>query len=119
VRGMGDATTGGMRLSLLRKLVVGVAMAVALGGSSACTVAELPPPQSSDGYDPQFYDGYVVYYDDIGRPYYYVDGTQVWLSVSSPAYGSLLNYWRVHRAGYPRWYSYYGYRYRGYRYSGH
>ncbi len=105
-----------MNTFLLRKLAVVAALALAPAGSTACTVEELPPPGYEADYEPQYYDGYVVYYDDVGRPYYYMDGSVVWVSPGSPYYHPLVGYWRLHARGYHRWYAYRGYRYRGYRY---
>ena len=84
------------------------------GVASACYVEPLPPPAYADGYQPQFYDGYVVYYDDVGRPFYHVDGVAVWVPATSPLYIGLVNHWRAYRPAYGRWYANHGYRYRDY-----
>ena len=69
-----------------------------------------------DGYVPAYYDGYVVYYDDYGRPYYYgPNGVAIWVDAGSPHYWGLVQHWRVYGHAYPRWYAHYGARYRGYR----
>jgi hypothetical protein len=84
--------------------------------------AELPPPAYGVGderYEPQYYDGYVVYYDDYGRPYYYAEGRPVWVRPSSPVYVGLVDHWRVYRPAYHRWYGHYGHRYRTYRSHAH
>ena len=68
------------------------------------------------GYEPAYYDGYLVYYDSDGRPFYYdPGGAVVWIEPTSPYYGGLVNHYRVYGRAYPRWYQSYGYRYRGYR----
>lgn len=97
-------------------LVAMMAIGVAAGGAgaSACYVEEGPPPVYG-GYDPQYYDGYVVYYDAVGRPYYYVNGAVFWVPPGSPFYVGLVDHWRFHRAEYYRWYGAHGYRYRAYR----
>jgi hypothetical protein len=100
----------------LRSLAVATVMAIAPVGSSACTVAEVPPPEFAYGYEPQYYDGYVVYYDDVGRPYYYEDGAVVVVPAASSYYVGLVQYGRLHRPEYRRWYADYGWRYRGYHY---
>jgi hypothetical protein len=97
--------------SLLAALVVGSAAI----GSAACYVEEEGPPAAYADYQPQYYDGYVVYYDGVGRPYYYVNGGVYWVPPGSPFYFGLVNHWRYHRDAYSRWYGYHGYRYRGYR----
>ena len=107
----------GMRI---RSFVVAAAVAGLMPMSSGCYVEEdAPPPEYVEGYQPMFYDGYVVYYDDVGRPYYYADGALVWVPAASPLYIGLVNHWRVYGPAYHRWYAHYGYRYRGYyRYRG-
>ncbi len=92
---------------------------------SACYVEPAPPPAVAvappvvaEGYDPQYYDGYVVYYDAVGRPFYYVGGAVVWVPPTSPFYIGLTDHWRGHRAEYARWHERYGARYRGYRDNG-
>jgi len=74
-----------------------------------------PEPVVAEGYTPQYYDGYVVYYDGVGRPFYYVNGAQVWIPESSPYYAGYVNYWRQYGVAYNRWYASYGARYRYYR----
>ena len=84
------------------------------------TAAPAPAPvadsYSSDGYEPAYYDGYMVYYDDGGRPYYYDNGgAVVWVAASSPYYIGLTNHWHVYGAHYHTWYAHTGYRAHGYR----
>jgi hypothetical protein len=81
---------------------------------SACYVAEVSTPAYVDGYQPQFYEGYVVYYDQLGRPYYYSSGVPYWVPVTSPVYVGLVNHWHVYGPAYGHWYARYGYRSRGY-----
>jgi hypothetical protein len=97
-------------------LVVALSTALIPTGS-ACYVEGPEVPVHGDGYDPQFYDGYVVYYDDVGRPFYYTDGAAVWVPVGSPFYAGLVNHWRMHRPAYNSWHAHYGNRYRTYRSS--
>lgn len=96
---------------VLAALLVGSAAV----GSAACYVEDEGPPPAYGEYQPQYYDGYVVYYDGVGRPYYYVNGAVYWVPPGSPFYVGLVNHWRVHRDGYARWYGHHGYRYRAYR----
>jgi hypothetical protein len=90
-----------------------LALAVASSGAllSGCVVEEVPPP--AYGYEPMLYDGYVVYYDDVGRPYYYVNGAVVWVPPSAPTYAVLVGHWHRYGPAYHRWVAHYGYRYRG------
>ena len=81
----------------------------AQAGTSTLTSAEV------DEYPPAYYDGYVVYYDGVGRPYYYDRGLVVWVPQSSPHYGGLVNHWHVYGRSYGNWNAHHGERYRGYR----
>jgi hypothetical protein len=99
-----------------------IALALTL---SACFVEARPPSVAvgagggvavgTDYYEPLYYDGYVVYYDAVGRPYHYLNGAVVWIAPSYPYYGYYVRHWRLHRARYHRWYRHRGYRYRRYR----
>jgi len=87
---------------------------------TGCYEEDAPPAYYVEGgYEPQYYDGYIVYYDDVGRPYYYADGAAVWVPVGSPYYGVYVNHWRLYGPQYRVWYGSYGYRYRYYRPYGH
>jgi hypothetical protein len=101
----------------LRTFLTVMLLAVSALGASGCYVEEAPPPAYyvEGGYEPQYYDGYIVYYDDYGRPYYYADGVAVWVPVTSPYYAVYVNHWRLYGPQYRVWYGTYGYRYRGYR----
>ena len=72
-------------------------------------------PAAVEGYQPQYYDGYVVYYDDVGRPFYYLNGAAVFIPEASPYYAGYVNYYRTYGVGYRRWYAGYGARYRTWR----
>ena len=104
-----------------RSLVPAAALlACVCGALPACYVEPEPVTVSSgvyagDGYEPAYYDGYLVYYDSVGRPFYYNRGAVVWVSPGSPYYGGLVNHYRLYGPAYHRWYGHYGYGYRGYR----
>jgi hypothetical protein len=70
---------------------------------------------AGDGYEPSYYDGYVVYYDSLGRPFYYNGTAQIYVAPTSPYYPGLVDHWHVYGPAYGRWYNHYGYRYRSYR----
>ena len=97
-----------------RSTALAATLAVVAAGS-ACYVEEVPPPVYAYGYEPAYYDGYVVYYDDVGRPYYYADGAAVWIGPGVPEYPRLVAHWRAYGPAYHHWYVHDGYRYRGYR----
>lgn len=68
-----------------------------------------------DGYEPAYYDGYVVYYDDVGHPYYYDRDRVVYVSPRSTYYVGLVNHYHVYGPRYRVWYGHGGYRYHTYR----
>jgi hypothetical protein len=82
-----------------------------------CYADAEPPVYASGGvqYQPQYYDGYVVYYNEGGQPYYYNGGSVYWVPSSSPYYNVYVNHWRTYGVGYRGWYGRYGARYRGWR----
>jgi hypothetical protein len=96
---------------------------LAIGGVMSGCYAEaegtIPPPQYEYGYAPVYYDGYVVYYDDAGRPYYYVNGGVRYVAETSPLYLGLVAHWRAFGPRYHDWHVHAGERYRGYRFHGH
>ncbi len=102
----------------LQARFLALATLVATSGvlGAGCYVEAGPPPAYVDGYDPMFYDGYVVYYDGVGRPYYYVRGGVVWISPAVPEYGRYVSHWHQYHPTYHTWYADHGYRYRDYRY---
>ena len=94
-----------------------LALAVAAGAAlmSGCYAEATPEPVYVEGYQPEYYDGYVVYYDDVGRPYYYLNGGVIWIAPASPYYGRYVDHRRYNRRAYRSWYAHYGSRYRTYR----
>ncbi len=95
-------------------------LAALLGGIAATGTAcyaedEGPPAAYADGYEPQYYDGHVVYFDDVGRPYYYGAGAVVWIPPTVPLYGAYVRHWHTYGPAYRRWNAHYGYRYHRYR----
>jgi hypothetical protein len=90
--------------------------ACALFGTGCYVETQAGPEMAPDPeYQVQYHDGYVVYYDAGGRPYYNVNGAVYWVPASSPYYGGYVNHWRTYGPAYNRWYSRSGYRYRTYR----
>ncbi|HEY1697108.1 MAG TPA: hypothetical protein VGG39_33340 [Polyangiaceae bacterium] len=107
-----------MRMLSLRSFALASAMVAFVPLGSACYVDEDVPPAeyaAEDGYEPPTYDGYVVYYDDVGRPFYYVNGGVAWIPATSPFYVGYVNHWRTYGPAYHRWYAAHGYAYRGWR----
>jgi hypothetical protein len=81
----------------------------------ACYVDVPPEPMYAEGYSPAYYDGYVVYFDGAGRPFYYEGGRPMWVPVGSPYYGGLVAHWHTYGHAYGGWYAHYGAHYRSYR----
>lgn len=98
----------------IRSLVVAALLSVCAAGSG-CYADVRAEPSVVDGYEPQYYDGYVVYYDGGGRPFYYVNGATVFVPQTSPYYNGYVNHWRTSGHGYNRWYGRQGRRYQTYR----
>jgi hypothetical protein len=93
-----------------------VVLAALMTTGSACVVTEdVEPAGYAESYEPLYYDGYVVYYDDVGRPYYYENGAVIWVPPTSPLYVGFVDHWRYHRPAYSHWYAHEGYRYRTHR----
>jgi len=65
-------------------------------------------------YSPLFYNGYVVYFDGVGLPYYYRGGRIVYVPRSYGGYRGLTRHYQRYRKEYHRWYRDRGYRYHGY-----
>jgi len=86
---------------------------------SGCAT-QLPPGVGVYGgvgvayYSPPFYNGYVVYYDRAGLPYYYRGGRTVYVPRSYVGYRALTIHYQHYRQQYHQWYRDRGYRYHGY-----
>jgi len=106
---------GSIMLNNSFRSAVLVALMSACASLGTGCYAEVQEPVAVEGYQPQYYDGYVVYYDGGGRPYYYNNGAVYWVPASSPYYGVYVNHWRTYGHAYGAWYGRSGYRYRGWR----
>ena len=65
----------GLASPRIRSFALAAVVAGLVPLASGCYAEVDGPPEYAEGYQPQNYDGYVVYYDDGGRPYYYVNGS--------------------------------------------
>ena len=61
-------------------------------------------PVATGSYNPLYHDGYLVYYDDAGRPYYYLDGRMSYIPPTHGSYGLYVAHYRTHHQHYRRWY---------------
>ena len=116
-----------MKMSVLKKVVVLALLLLPLG-MAGCYVHAVGPDAEvvvgNYGYEPMYYDGYVVFYDEAGRPFYYVGATRVYIPPSSPYYATYVAHYRMYAPYYARWYAQHGYRYHTFRvtagyYGGH
>jgi hypothetical protein len=99
------------RIGLMLALVGAFGMS-----SSGCFVStSAEPAVATNYYTPLYYNGYVVYYDNFGRPIYYVNGAMYYVPSTYMYYGRYVSYYNTHRAYYHRWYRARGMRYRSYR----
>ena len=118
---MAPSKIGRRWLAIWLATLAGAGLSAALLGAGcyAEPVGTIPPPEYAYGYAPTYYDGYVVNYDDAGRPFYYVNGAVVWVPATAPAYPGLVAHWRAHGPAYREWHAHVGPTYRGYRFHGH
>ena len=85
-----------MRTPLL--FIATLALAAPLSG---CVVhAE---PAVVETYEPLYYGPYVVYYDDVGVPYYYEGGTIVYVPRTYARYDILVGHYHRHHVSYRSW----------------
>lgn len=103
-----------MIASKVRWLVLSAVLGVSAVLSTGC-YAEVGEPVVAEGYQPQLYDGYVVYYDGYDRPYYYNGGGIYYVPPTYVGYGGLVRHYQAYRGNYARWHGSTGYRYRSYR----
>ena len=81
---------------------------------AGCEYEEAEYAETGYAYQPAYYNGYVVYYDTAGLPYYYIDGSMYYVPRSYVYYGALCDHYRYHRPYYERWYVSEGHRYTTY-----
>jgi hypothetical protein len=109
-----------MRKALMRVLIGSALLSILVSGTGGCYVETgmIGAPEYAYGYPPVYYDGYMVYYDGLGRPFYYVNGAAVWVPPTVRVYPALVQHWRTYRPAYHRWYQQRGHVYRSYRFQG-
>ncbi len=100
----------------VRNLVVVALVGAAAALSAGCYVEPVGGEAVvAYGYEPMYYDGYLVYYDGVGRPYYYYNGGAVYIAANHPYYNAYVNHYRTYGGAYNQWYANHGYRYQTYR----
>lgn len=61
-------------------------------------------------YSPLYHDGYTVYYDDVGEPYYWVGSRRAYIPRHHPRYRVYHQHYGRHRGHYRTWYKRHGHR---------
>ena len=74
-------------------------------------------PPLEYGYQPLLYNGYVVYYDHAGVPFYWYGGSRVWIPVMYR--DRYITHYRTHHHAYRKWHKHRGRHYRSRHYKGH
>lgn len=113
-----------MTKKLLLAILLLAAAAMVL---SSCLVVARPHPHAAVvvgppveyGYQPLLYNGYVVYYDDAGIPYYWYGGSRIWIPLIER--DRYVTHYHRHHSAYRTWYKHRGHHYRTqkYRHRGH
>jgi hypothetical protein len=70
---------------------------------------------STADYQPLFYNGCLVFFDDWGRPFINVDDQVVFIPTTYVYYTTYVRHFQMHRARYHAWYRTHGVRLRGHR----
>ena len=107
-----------MLASKVRWVVLAALVGACAPFASGCYAEVQEEPVAVEGYRPLYYNGYVVYYDQVGAPYYYNNGGVAYIPRTYGSYGMYVNHYNTYRGSYYRWNGAYGARYRTYRYRG-
>ena len=99
------------------RLTVAVFFAAILSGCATYYPGYASDDIWVDYYTPQFYDGYPVYFDRVGVPYYYRGERIVYIPRSYRRYKDLTVHYKRHRPHYHCWYDERGHRYRHVHYK--
>jgi hypothetical protein len=73
-----------------------------LAPATGCFVSAQPAVVEAE-YQPMYYEGQVVYYDDGGAPIYYVDEQVRYVPASYVHFGTLRTHYHNHAPAYRRW----------------
>lgn len=72
-------------------------------------------PIRSSYYNPIYHNGYLVFFDAAGLPFFYRDNRQVYISRTDRRFPRYTTHYRTHRDPYRRWYRESGRSHHGYR----
>jgi len=62
---------------------------------------------SFGGWTPTYYHDRLMFFDDMGQPFFYSGKTRVYVSNSSPQYSVARDNWRRNQYAYDRWHAVY------------
>lgn len=96
-----------------RKLfAAAIAGALAIAAPSYAAASPFVPATSD--YTPQYYMGYLVFFEADGTPFYFANGVRYYVPGCLADHALLVRHYRLHARGYRRWLGI-GWRYRLYR----
>jgi hypothetical protein len=95
-----------MKKFIVSVFVAGVASVTALSG---CYLEARPATvdYSYGGWTPYYYNGNLVYFDSLGRPYYYGSGSMIYVPATWAHYAVATNAYRINGYRYRAWHSRY------------
>ncbi len=68
---------------------------------------EITVEDEYSGWTPEYYDGYLVYFDENGTPYYYSNSTQVYVPRTWDGYSRVTTRYKTQGANYRNWHKRY------------
>jgi len=103
-----ETSTRLVRSALIIGIVVFAAGCYIPAPMPTTTTVQPAPVQTvvtNTNYTPQYYNGYVVYFDTSGLPYYYLNGIVTYVPRTYYNYNYLVTSYRSCVVCYQRWYS--------------
>lgn len=91
-------------VSVLRNTSSAVLVVIALASGATGCVISARPAAAVVTYEPVYYEGNMVFYDDHGLPYYYTDGVVYYVPRTSPQFNVYVGHYGRYRTSYRRWY---------------
>lgn len=78
---------------------------------AGCTITARPATvnvaSAYGGWSPTYYNGNLMYYNSSGQPYYYTNGTIVYVPSTWTNYHASVASWQTNRVSYNRWHGRY------------
>ena len=108
----------------MKKRILGVLILASAALYAGCVVVPHRPfrvmvhgPPIEYGYQPLLYNGHVVFYSDVGVPFYWYNGARVWIPVTYRQ--RYVTHWHQHKNTYRVWHKHRGHHYRTRHYEKH